>query len=86
MRERTLTAVTQEKHLLFLCFDLFSCSVDSLGFFFFFYFFSFLFSPSVVVVGFIGTMRLNYVFELFFSPSVTFFIVDINLCLYVGLL
>ena len=50
MRERTQTAVTQEKHWLFLCFDLF-CR--------FFWNFFFPFSPrSVVVVNFIGTMNL----------------------------
>ena len=54
-RERTLTAVTQEKHLLFLHFDLF-CRC-------FWIFFSFFFSPfstySVVVVNFIGSMKSN---------------------------
>ena len=45
-----LTAVTQEKHLLFLCFDLFS------RFFWNIFLFSF-FSPSVVVVDFIGTIK-----------------------------
>ena len=44
-RERTLTAVTQEKHLLFLCL---TCSVDSFGFF------SFL-PQSVVVINFVAT-------------------------------
>ena len=43
------------------------------------------FSPSVVVVDFIGIMKSNYIFELFFFSTVTFFVV-INLCLYVGLL
>ena len=49
-----LTAVTQEKHLLFLCFDLFCI------FFWIFFLFFFLFlPPSVVVVDFIGTMKPN---------------------------
>ena len=50
-RKRMLTEVTQEKHLLFLYFDLF-CSF--LGFFFFF-------GPplSVEVVDFISTMKSN---------------------------
>ena len=77
-RERTLTAVTQEKHLLFLCFDLF-CR------FFWTFFFFFLSPTSVVVVNFIGTMKSNLTFELLFF-SVTYFVVVINLCLYVGLL
>ena len=51
MLERILTAVTQEKYLIFLFFDLF-CR-------FFWIFFSVFFSPfvtlSVVVVDFIGT-------------------------------
>ena len=41
--------------------------------------------PSIVVVDFIGTMKSNKAFELFFS-SVTFVIVVINLCLYIELL
>ena len=53
-RERTLTAETQEKHLLFLCFDLLC------RFFWMFFSFFFLFLPhSVVVVNFIGTMKPN---------------------------
>ena len=64
----SLTAVTQEKHLLLLCFDLlcgsFGCS--------FFFFFS-LFPPSsVVVASFIGTMKANQAFE-FFSFNHTFY-------------
>ena len=56
-RERTLTAVTQEKHLLFLLF--LTCSVDPFGFFLFSFFF-FPFHPhSVVVVNFIGTKKFN---------------------------
>ena len=58
----TLTAVTQEKHLLFLWFDLFwdhkeldrteqLSTVDSFDFSFF--------PPSIVVVNFIGTMKSN---------------------------
>ena len=47
--ERTLTAVTQEKHLLFLCFDLLC------RFFWMFFFFCFFPPPSHVVVDFIGT-------------------------------
>ena len=51
VRERTLTAVTREKHLLFLCFDLF-CR--------FFWIFFIPFTPSsVVVVDFIGTVKSN---------------------------
>ena len=73
--ERNLTGVAQEKHLLFLCFDLF-CR--------FFWIFS-PFSPSAVVVDFIGTTKSNYAFEIPPSP-ITFFIVVINLCLYIGLL
>ena len=46
--ERTVTAVTQEKHLLFLCFDLL-CR----------FFWIFFFSPSIVVVDFIGAMKSN---------------------------
>ena len=59
-----------------------TCSVDSFGFFFFFL-------SSVVVVNFIGTKKSNEALELFilfFSRSVTFFLVVINLCLYIGLL
>ena len=63
-RERTLTAVTQGKHLFFLCFDL-SCR-------FFWIFFSFLFPPSVVVVDFIGTMKSSYFFEGFFFNQFLF--------------
>ena len=51
-RERTLTAVTQEKHLL-LCFDLFC------RFFRMFFLFFPLYPHSVVVVDFIGTMKSN---------------------------
>ena len=57
VRERILTAVTQEKHLLFLCFDLL-CRFFGIHFLFFSFFF-FLFSPSVVIVSFIGTMKSN---------------------------
>jgi len=49
-------------------------------------FFSLSFPPSVVVVYFIGTMKSNYAFELLVFFSVTFYIVTINLCLYIGLL
>ena len=49
-----LTAETQEKHLLFLCFGLF-CSL--LGIFFFFLFS--LFFPFYVVVNFISTIKSN---------------------------
>ena len=60
MRERTLTAVTQEKHLIFFFF--FTFSVYSFGFFFFF------FPPSIVVdVNIIGTMKSKKAFEFFFS-------------------
>ena len=53
-RKRTLIAVTQEKHLLFLCFDLFY------RFFWIFpLFFPLYFPLSVVVVDFIGTMKSN---------------------------
>ena len=45
-----LTAMTQEKHLLFLFFDLF-CRIIWIFFFLFF--------PYVVVVDFIGTMKSN---------------------------
>ena len=58
-RERALTAETQEKHLLFLCFHLF-CR--------FFWIFFFCFLPpqplSVVVFDVIGTMKS----KLFFFP------------------
>jgi len=56
-RERTLTAVTRE-NVLFLHFDLF-CR--------FFWIFFFLFTPTVVVVDFIGTMKSNSAFEFLFS-------------------
>ena len=36
-----------------------TCSIDSFGFFLFSFFFFCLFSPSVVVVDFIGTMKSN---------------------------
>ena len=52
-REKTLTAVTQDKHLLFF---VLTCFVDSFGFFFS------LFPrppPLIVVVDFIGIMKLN---------------------------
>ena len=64
--ERTLTAETQEKHLLFLCFDLF---------YRFLWIFSFFFFPhlSVVVVDFIGIMKSNEAFELFFILSHMFY-------------
>jgi len=48
VRERTLTAEAQEKHLLFLYFDLF---------FSFFGFIFVIFPPSVVVVGFISIVK-----------------------------
>ena len=54
VRERTLSAETQEKHLLFLCFDLF-CRFFQIFLFFFFP----SSPPSVVVVDFIGTMKSN---------------------------
>ena len=74
VRERTLITVTQEKHLLFLYFDLF-CR------------FSFLLSPYVIVVDFIGTMESNYVFwDFFLSHMFFFFLIVINLYLYVVLL
>ena len=50
MRERTLTAEAQEKHLLFLYFDLL---FSFFGFIFVFVFFP----PSLVVVGFISTVK-----------------------------
>ena len=62
-KERTLTALTQEKHLLFLCFDLFCRFFVFI--FLFFLFFLFFASPAgpawfvVVVVDFIGTMKSN---------------------------
>ena len=56
MRERTLTAVTQDKHLLFLCFDLF-CR------FFGIFFFFFLFPSSVVVVDFIDTKKSKRIYR-----------------------
>ena len=74
MRERTLAAVSEEKHLLFLFFDLFCRFI-----------FFFLSPPSFVVVDFIGTMKSNEAFELFLL-LVAFFIVVIKLCLYVGVL
>ena len=76
-RERTLTAVIQEKHLLFLCFDLF-CTC-----------FWIFFSPSHCTCQFYWHYEiwLSFgVFVFFFPPSITFFIVVINLCLYIGLL
>ena len=51
-RERTLTPVTQEKHLLFFILFYLTCSVDSFRIFF-------LFPSSIVVVDFIGTMKSN---------------------------
>ena len=78
MRERTLTAVTQEKYLFSLCFDLL-CRT----FWNFFLFFS-LFYSSVVVVNVYGTMKSNLVLNFFFF-SVTLFIAVKNFCLYVGL-
>ena len=66
--ERTLTAVTQEKHLLSLCFDLFCRLLD---------FFS-LSTPPVVVVHFIGTMNSNEALELYYF----FFLSHIFLLLY----
>jgi len=58
----------KEKHLLFLCFDLFC------RFFWIFFLFSFsLFPRSAVIVDFIGTMKPNKAFEVFFFFSVTFF-------------
>ena len=54
-RKRTLIPVTQEKHLLFLFFDLF-CSFFQIFLFFSLFSFS---TPSVVVVDFIGTMKSN---------------------------
>ena len=60
MRERTLTTVTQKN--IYYSYVL-TCSVDSFGFFDFFYF-----SPSVVVVDFIGTATV----VLFFFPQSDF--------------
>ena len=76
------TAVTQEKHLLFLCFDLF-CR--------FFWIFSF-FPPCPTLphphcsCRFYWHYDIQLTFRAFFSPSVTLFIVVINICLYIGLL
>jgi len=72
--------VTPEEHLLFLFLTYF---VDSFAFFLFLPP-----HPTVVLVSFIGTKKSNYAFELFclfYSSSVTFFIV-INLFLYFRLL
>jgi len=76
--KQLLTALTQEKYLLYVL----TCSVDSFGFFFFFFSF---FTLSVVVVDVYGTMKSNLVLSLLFFFSVIFFIAVINLCLYVGL-
>ena len=70
-----LRAVTQEKHLFFLFFDLF-CRI--------FWNFPSFSTPSVVVVDFIGNRNPIKLLSFFFS--VTFFIVAINICLYAGLL
>ena len=81
--------LTQQKNLLFLCFDLFC------RFFGIFFFLPFL-PPSVVVVDFIGTWKSIQLLSIFFFSlfflslffffwSVTFFIVVTNLCLYIGL-
>ena len=77
---RTLTAVTQEKHLLHLCFDLF-CRF----FWIFFFCVSFIFL-SVVVVDFLALLNLIKLLSFFFFLSHIFFIAVINLCLYIGLL
>ena len=53
-KERTLTAVNQEKSYYFY---VLTCSVDSVGFFKFV--FVLFFSPFVVVVNFIGIMKSN---------------------------
>ena len=63
--------MTQEKHLLLLWFDLF-CGL--FGLFFPFFFFLSFFPPSVViVVNFIGIMKSNEAFELFFILSHMFY-------------
>ena len=77
-RERTVTAVTKEKHLLFLCFDLF-CS-------WIFFFFLSLFLLLCCSCQFYWHYEIQLSFWAFFSLLVTFFIVVINLCLYVRLL
>jgi len=64
-RERTLIAVIQEKHLLFVSFDLF-CR-------FFWIFFPLFFPPSVVIINFIGTLKSNETFEFFFFLSLIFY-------------
>ena len=83
-RERTLTAVTQEKHLLFLCLDLFYrfCWIS-------FSFFPSLLPPPLLCCS--CRIYWNYEIQLSFwafsvFSSVTFFIVVINICLYIGLL
>ena len=68
---------SDSRKTLFLCLI---CSVDSFGFFSFF-------PSSVVVVDFIGTMKSNEAFDLFFFfpfPSVTYFIVVIKLPLFLA--
>ena len=64
MRERTLTAVTQGKHLLFLCFDLF-CR--------FFWIFFFPFSPSLSLLLILLALWNLIKLLRFFFFSVTFF-------------
>ena len=84
-RERTLTAVTQEKHLLCLCFDLF-CRFFSI---FSFFFPSFPLPPPCphCTCQFYWQYEIYLRFWAFFSfLSHIFFTVVINLCLYIGLL
>ena len=70
--KKTVIAVTQEKHLLFLFFDLF-CRF----FWILFFFFLFPFPLSVVVVNFIGTMKSNEALKDYF-----FFLRHIFYCCY----
>ena len=70
--ERTLTAVTQEKHLLFLCFDLF-CRI----------FRNFVFIPLCCSCWFYWHYEIQLSFFFFFQSH---FLIVINLCLCIGLL
>ena len=78
-REKTLKAVTQEKHLLFLCFDCFW------RFFWIFVSFFSLFPALLELSIFLALWNLIKLLSLFVFSLSHIFIV-INLCLYVGLL
>ena len=76
-KERTLTAVTQEKHVLLLCFDLF-CR-------FFWIFFLFLPPSQLKLSILLALWNLIKLLSFLVSQSHCFIVV-LNLCLYVGLL